>query len=48
MKYYAYYPGCSSAATAVGLGVSAQAIAKPLDMELNHCKVTTQTLNRNS
>ncbi len=34
MKYYAYYPGCSSDATAVGLGISAQAIAKPLDMEL--------------
>ncbi len=34
MKYYAYYPGCSSEATAVGLGLSAQAIAKPLDMEL--------------
>lgn len=34
MKYYAYYPGCSSEATAVGLGISAQAIAKPLDMEL--------------
>lgn len=34
MKYYAYYPGCSSEATAAGLGLSAQAIAKPLDMEL--------------
>ena len=34
MKYYAYYPGCSSDATAAGLGISAQAIAKPLDMEL--------------
>ncbi len=34
MKYYAYYPGCSSDATAVGLGISALAIAKPLDMEL--------------
>jgi len=34
MKYYAYYPGCSSDATAAGLGASAQAIAKPLDMEL--------------
>ncbi|MBA7505384.1 hypothetical protein ES706_04051 [subsurface metagenome] len=34
MKYYTYYPGCSSDATARGLGISAQAIAKPLDMEL--------------
>ena len=34
MKYYAYYPGCSAEATAVGLGLSTQAIAKPLDMEL--------------
>lgn len=34
MKYYAYYPGCSAEATGAGLGVSALAIAKPLDMEL--------------
>ncbi|MBA7639248.1 8-methylmenaquinol:fumarate reductase membrane anchor subunit [subsurface metagenome] len=34
MKYYSYYPGCSAEATAVGLGLSAEAIAKPLDMEL--------------
>lgn len=34
MKYYAYFPGCSAMATAVGLGISTQAIAKPLDMEL--------------
>ncbi len=34
MKYYTYYPGCSAEATAVGLGLSVQAIAKPLDMEL--------------
>jgi heterodisulfide reductase subunit B len=34
MKYYAYYPGCSAEATGVGLGVSALAIAKALDMEL--------------
>ncbi len=34
MKYYSYYPGCSSEATAAGLGLSAQAIARPLDMEL--------------
>ena len=34
MKYYTYYPGCSAEATAVGLGISVEAIAKPLDMEL--------------
>lgn len=34
MRYYTYYPGCSAEATAVGLGLSVQAIAKPLDMEL--------------
>jgi len=34
MKYYAYYPGCSAKATAVGLGLSAPAIAKPMGMEL--------------
>ncbi len=34
MKYYSYYPGCSTEATAIGLGLSAQAIAKPLDIEL--------------
>ncbi len=34
MKYYAYFPGCSAEATAAGLGLSVQAIAKPLDMEL--------------
>lgn len=34
MKYYCYFPGCSAEATAVGLGVSVQAIAKPLDIEL--------------
>jgi len=34
MKYYAYYPGCSSEATAAGLGHSAMAITKTLDMEL--------------
>ena len=35
MKHYAYYPGCSVEATAAGLGLSIEAIAKPLDMELN-------------
>ena len=34
MKYYSYYPGCSADATAAGLGLSVEAIAKPLDMEL--------------
>jgi len=34
VRYYTYYPGCSAEATAVGLGLSVQAIAKPLDMEL--------------
>jgi len=34
VKYYAYFPGCSAEATAAGLGLSVQAIAKPLDMEL--------------
>jgi len=34
VKYYSYYPGCSAEATAAGLGLSIEAIAKPLDMEL--------------
>jgi len=34
VKYYTYFPGCSAEATAIGLGLSVQAIAKPLDMEL--------------
>ncbi len=34
MKYYSYYPGCATKATAIGLGLSTQAIAKPLDIEL--------------
>lgn len=34
MKYYSYFPGCSAESTAVGLGLSVQAITKPLDMEL--------------
>ena len=34
MISYAYYPGCSSEATAKGLDLSAQAIARPLDFEL--------------
>jgi heterodisulfide reductase subunit B len=34
LKYYNYFPGCSAESTALGLGISAEAIAKPLDMEL--------------
>ncbi len=34
MRYYSYFPGCSTEATAVGLELSTQAIAKPLDIEL--------------
>jgi heterodisulfide reductase subunit B2 len=34
MKYYSYFPGCSSEATAAALGLSAKAIGKPLDMQL--------------
>jgi len=34
VKYYSYFPGCSAEATAAGLGLSVEAIAKPLDMEL--------------
>jgi len=34
MKQYTYYPGCSANATAIGLGLSVEAIVKPLDMEL--------------
>jgi len=34
VKYYAYYPGCSTEATATGLEISAQAISQPLGIEL--------------
>jgi heterodisulfide reductase subunit B len=34
MKYYSYFPGCSSESTGLGLGLSVGAIARPLDMEL--------------
>ncbi len=34
MKYYSYFPGCSSEATAVGLELSNQAICQPLEIEL--------------
>ena len=38
MRYYSYYPGCSAEATAKGLGLSVEAISKPLDMELIELK----------
>jgi heterodisulfide reductase subunit B len=34
VKYYSYFPGCSAEATAIGLGISVQAVAKHLDIEL--------------
>ena len=34
MRKYCYYPGCSTEATATGLGISIRAVAKPLEMEL--------------
>jgi heterodisulfide reductase subunit B len=34
MRYYSYYPGCSSEATAKALGLSTKAVAKALDMDL--------------
>ena len=34
MRYYAYFPGCSAESTASALGISTQAITKPLDIEL--------------
>jgi heterodisulfide reductase subunit B len=34
LKYYSYFPGCSAESTGLGLGLSAEAVAKPLDMEL--------------
>jgi heterodisulfide reductase subunit B len=34
MKSYTYYPGCSSEATAIPLGLSVLPVAKKLDMEL--------------
>ena len=34
MKHYSYYPGCSSEATAIGLDLSTQAVAKFLDIDL--------------
>jgi heterodisulfide reductase subunit B len=34
LKYYSYFPGCSAESTGLGLGLSAQAIAAPLEMEL--------------
>ncbi len=34
MKYYSYFPGCSSESTGLGLGLSTPAIAGPLEMDL--------------
>jgi len=34
LKYYSYFPGCSAESTGLGLGLSAGAIAGPLDFEL--------------
>ena len=34
MKRYAYYPGCASEGTGIGQGLSIEAIANPLDIEL--------------
>ena len=34
MKRYAYYPGCSTESTAIGLGLSIKAVAGPLGIEL--------------
>ena len=34
MKYYSYFPGCSAESTAIGLGLSARAIAEPLALQL--------------
>ena len=34
MKYYSYFPGCSAESTGLGLGLSVEAIAGLLDMEL--------------
>jgi heterodisulfide reductase subunit B len=34
LKYYSFFPGCSAESTGLGLGLSAEAIAEPLDIEL--------------
>ena len=34
MKYYSYFPGCSSESTGIGLGLSTPAITGPLDIDL--------------
>lgn len=34
MKYYSYFPGCSSEATAAAYGLSTKAICQPLEIEL--------------
>ena len=34
MKYYTYFPGCSSESTALGLGLSIESISEPLEIKL--------------
>jgi heterodisulfide reductase subunit B len=34
VRYYSYFPGCSAESTGLGLGLSTEAIAAPLDMDL--------------
>ena len=34
MRHYSYFPGCSAESTGLGLGLSAEAIAGPLDIAL--------------
>jgi heterodisulfide reductase subunit B len=34
LRYYSYFPGCSAESTGLGMGLSTEAIATPLDMEL--------------
>lgn len=34
MRYYTYFPGCSTEATAIALGLSTTAVAKALDIDL--------------
>jgi len=34
LRYYSYFPGCSAESTGLGLGLSTEAIAAPLDIEL--------------
>jgi heterodisulfide reductase subunit B len=34
LKYYSYFPGCSAESTGLGMGLSTEAIAGPLEIEL--------------